>query len=42
MGEENIMDSKLFIFAEILGLTLIGGLRSAGCLVRFLNEEIIT
>lgn len=37
----NIMDSKFFIAAEFLALLLIGGLRSAGCMVRFMNEEII-
>ena len=38
---ENIMDSKYFIAAEILGLIVMSGLRSAGCMVRFMNEEII-
>ena len=41
-GDDNIMDSKMFIISEILGLLIFGGLRSAGCFVRFMNEEIIT
>ncbi|CDW90939.1 UNKNOWN [Stylonychia lemnae] len=38
---ENIMDSKYIIGAEIASLFVIGGLRSAGCMVRFMKEEII-
>jgi hypothetical protein len=41
-GDDNIMDSKFFIFTEVLGLLIFGGLRSAGCFIRFMNEEIIT
>jgi hypothetical protein len=38
---ENIMDSKFMIGAEVAALVLLGGLRSAGCMVRFMEEEII-
>lgn len=40
--EDNVMDSKVFILSEILACLILGGLRSAGCFVRFMNEEIIT
>jgi hypothetical protein len=35
------MDQPLWIAGEILTLLLIGGLRNAGCLIRYTNEEII-
>eukprot|EP00347_Sterkiella_histriomuscorum_P010038 403338929 len=37
----NPMDSKWFIGMELAILVLMGSLRSAGCFVRFMNEEII-
>lgn len=39
--DTNIMDSKAFIISEVLMLLVFGGLRSAGCYVRFMQEEII-
>jgi len=40
-SEQSRIDSKWLIAAEILGVILIGCLRAAGCMVRFMNEEII-
>ena len=41
-AEDLIFDNKAFIAAEVCSLLLIGSLRSAGCFLRFMNEEIIT
>jgi hypothetical protein len=35
------MDQPLWIAAEVIAVLLIGGLRNAGCLIRYTNEEII-
>jgi hypothetical protein len=40
--QELLLENKYFIFAEVFALLLIGGVRSAGCFIRFMSEEIIT
>ena len=40
-GTEPSIDSKWLIAAEIIGVILLGCLRTAGCMVRFMNEEVI-
>lgn len=40
-GEANPFDSKWVIAGEVALLCLLGAVRSAGCLVRFMSEEII-
>ena len=39
--DSNIMDTKAFLASEILILLTMGCLSSAGCYVRFMQEEII-
>lgn len=40
-GSRKVMESKWFIAAEVGMILLIGGIRSAGCFARFVQEEII-
>ena len=37
----NLLDKSGFMLAEVVGLLILGGLSSAGCLVRFMTEEVI-
>jgi hypothetical protein len=38
---ENVMDYKGFIIGEIAMLIMVGGLNSAGCFIKYMNEEVI-
>lgn len=35
------MDLKPFMIVEVLLLLLVSGIKSAGCLLRYLNEDVI-
>lgn len=40
-ADNNVMDKGSFIIAEVLALLLLGGLNSAGCFIRYMNEDSI-